>query len=1014
MRHTMQAALRYALYGLFAVSGFCGLIYESIWSHYLRNYLGHAAHGQTVVLVIFVGGLAIGAWLAGRYTERMREPLLAYAAAEIFIGLFAFVFHPVFVGFTGWAYDTLLPAVCGASGWCATQWITAALLIAAPAIALGATFPWMAAGVLRRYPQRPGHEISVLYFLNSFGAVFGVLASAFLFIPALGLPGTVMLAGALNVAIGIAVFAIARSPRAAATAAATPEALPEVAAPVRGKSARGATAAPANAEAAPTLPRVSPSAAKSLVVTFLAVAALTGLSSFVYEIVWIRMLVLVLGGSTHAFELMLAAFILGLAAGGGWIRNRIDRIGDARSFLGHVQVLMGLAAILTLPLYGALFEAFAFLMAGLARTDPGYTLFHVASAVVALAVMLPATFLAGMTLPLITHRLIVAGVGERAIGRVYAVNTFGAILGVIVAVHGLIPLLGLKGALLGGALVDILLGIYLLRRPRGELAFSWPGFATVIAGLAAFGIVAAGVRMDPLRMAAGVYRDGTARLSADTKIRYYGDGKTATVSVIEWNGRMLLRTNGKTDASVSLQGPPTDDEPTQVLLGALAIGANPQAKRVAVIGMGSGITSATLLSTPTLQRIDTIEIERRMADGAKQFGERNAGLWTDERSHFVFDDAKAWLARSSAPWDIIVSEPSNPWVSGVASLFTTETYERIAKHLAPGGVLVQWIQIYEVDGALLSSIFRALVSHFPHYAVYKGGPGDLIIVASRDRVPVVDATALFKHRELGSMLRKVGVTGPADIDARWRGDSRVFNALLAAFDAPVNSDYQPYVDLNAARTRFMQADFRPMFETSVGPHPMLEVLGAVVPRTAGSESALGLALAAGLAAAPETPVALSPEHASYGDAVRASRELLRTCKPGGPIPVLLEGTVGTAMVINELPSARAGAVWSVVQQGACYRSLDPNLRLWVDLFAAIAARDAATMSELGTRAVASAPTDFARSYALSAAVVGDIALKRPEVGGRLLELYAPSQQSPWTIFLREATAGKTIAPQRKS
>ena len=114
----------------------------------------------------------------------------------------------------------------------------------------------------------------------------------------------------------------------------------------------------------------------------------------------------------------------------------------------------------------------------------------------------------------------------------------------------------MKGALLSGALVDILLGIYLLRRPRGELAFSWPGFATVIAGLAAFGIVAAGVRMDPLQMAAGVYRDGVARLSPDTKVRYYGDGKTATVSVVEGNGRLLLRTNGKTDASVSLEGPP--------------------------------------------------------------------------------------------------------------------------------------------------------------------------------------------------------------------------------------------------------------------------------------------------------------------------------------------------------------------------------------------------------------------------------------------------------------------------
>ncbi len=1012
----MHAPLRYALYGLFAVSGFCGLIYESIWSHYLRNYLGHAAHGQSVVLVIFVGGLALGAWLAGRSTERMREPLLAYAAAEVFIGAFAFVFHPLFVGFTGWAYDALLPAVCGASGWCATQWVTAALLIAAPAIALGATFPWMAAGVLRRFPQRPGHEISALYFLNSLGAAFGVIASAFVFIPSLGLPGTVMLAGALNIAIGIAVFAIAWPTRVREAPVAATESVPELAVPARGKVAkRAAAVSPANGVASSVLPRESPVAAKSMVVTFLAVAALTGLSSFVYEIVWIRMLVLVLGASTHAFELMLAAFILGLAAGGAWIRHRIDRIGDARSFLGHVQVWMGLAAIVTLPLYGGLFDAFAFLMAGLARTGPGYSLYHVASAAFALAVMLPATFLAGMTLPLITHRLLVAGAGERAIGNVYAANTFGAILGVIVAVHLLIPAFGLKGALLAGGLVDILLGVYLLRRPGGELAFSWPGFASVIAGLAAFGVVAAGVRLDPLQMAAGVYRDGLPRLAPDTKFRYYEDGKTATVSVIEANGRMMLRTNGKTDASVATgDSPPSPDEPTQVLLGALAIAANPQAKRAAVIGIGSGLTSATLLGSPTIQRVDTIEIEQRMIGGAKQFAERNAALWTDERSHFVIDDAKAWLARASAPWDIVVSEPSNPWVSGVASLFTVETYERIAKHLAPGGVLVQWIQVYEVDGALLSSIFRALVAHFPHYVVYKGGPGDLIVIASRDRPPVVDAAGLFKHRELAAMLKKAGVAGPVDIDARWRGGTFAFNALMAAFDAPANSDYRPYVDQNAARTRFVQANLQSMFESTLGPPPMLEVLGASVPRSPGAESPLGLALAAALAAAPDANVALPAEHAGYADAVRATRELLRTCKPGGPVPVLLEGAVGTAMAVNELSPARAQAVWSEVKQGSCYRSMDAKLRLWVDLFAAVAARDASAMSELGTLALESAPNEFTRSYALSAAVAGDIALERPEVGGRLLELHAPAQETPWTMILREATAGKTIAAQRGS
>jgi predicted membrane-bound spermidine synthase len=361
------------------------------------------------------------------------------------------------------------------------------------------------------------------------------------------------------------------------------------------------------------------------------------------------------------------------------------------------------AAALTLPLYDVVFDVYVWLHTGLARTPAGYGLYHGASAAIALLVMLPTTFLAGMTLPLITHRLLASGAGERAIGEVYAANTFGAIAGVVLTTHLLIPSLGLKGALLAGAAVDVLLGVWLLRRPKGELAFSWPGFASVIVGLGALAAIAAAVQLDPRRMASGPYRSGTGRLSESVKLVSHADGKTATVSVIDAGDVRMLLTNGKTDASMAMRGhAPSADEPTQVLAGALAIGANPQAKRVAIIGVGSGITSATLLGSPTLQRLDTIEIERRMLDGAKHFTERNAAIWSDERSHFVIDDAKAFLARSELPYDIIVSEPSNPWVSGVASLFTEETYARFAKHLAPGGVLVQWLQLYDTEPALVS------------------------------------------------------------------------------------------------------------------------------------------------------------------------------------------------------------------------------------------------------------------------------------------------------------------------
>jgi spermidine synthase len=1003
----MLTALRYTLYGLFAVSGFCGLIYESIWSHYLRNYLGHAAHGQTVVLVIFVGGLALGAWLAGRYTGRLREPLLAYAATEILIGLFAFAFHPLFVGFTGWAYDALLPAVCGTSSWCTTQWLTAALMIVLPATALGATFPWMVAGVLRRYPHAPGHEISVLYFLNSLGAVVGVLASAFVFIPAFGLPGTVMLAGALNVAIGVAIAALAwHKPPAPVETVTVPPVVDEPAPRKVRKRKAIAPAATVRAASDSAPPRSATPA--SLTVTLLAVAALTGMASFIYEIVWLRMLAMVLGASTHAFELMLAAFILGLAAGGAWIRNRIDGIVDATSFLGHVQVWMAVAAVATLPLYGHLFDGLAYLLSALARNDPGYSLFRVGSAVIALVVMLPATFLAGMTLPLITFRLLAAGAGERAIGSVYAANTIGAILGVVAAVHVLMPLAGLKGALLAGAAIDMLLGVYLLWRPPGEQAFSWRGFATVIAGVAVFGLIATVVQPDARRMASGVYREGSPRLADSVKMLYHADGKTATVNVIETADQRLLITNGKTDASIALPGhPPTSDEPTQVLLGALAIAANPKAKRAAVIGMGSGITSATLLAWPSIERVDTIEIEPRMVDGARLLSERNATVFSDARSHIVYDDAKARLARAEGPWDIVVSEPSNPWVSGVASLFTSETYARMAKHLAPGGVFVQWIHLYEMDGTLLSSILRALVSHFPHYEVYAANTGDLIVVAARERRPVVDSSILFARHDMASLLRAGGVATAPDVQGRWRGSDTTVNAMMAAFDAPANSDYRPFVDVHAERARFRRSDVS-LFQAPIAAPVPMDLLGAARPDDERG-TALAMALAEALTAAPEVAVTLPPTHAAHEGVIRASRELLRTCRHGGPPAVLLEGAIGTAIIINDnLDKSRAVQVWATVRDGPCYRAMAPEVQRWVDLFAAVAARDAGAMAELGTRLVASAPHAFALDYALAAAVVGEIARGNPDAGTQLIMQYATAQSAVWMFALREMAARRTI------
>jgi predicted membrane-bound spermidine synthase len=428
-------SLRRVLLILFTVSGFSGLIYESIWSHYLKQILGHAAYAQTLVLAIFMGGMAAGAWLASRRSERWASPLVAYAVVEGVVGLLALSFHGAFTRVLEALYGGILPALENAAIAAVTKWGLAALLILPQSVLLGMTFPLMSAAIIRACPRAPGATLALLYFTNSLGACIGVLASGFLLVPWSGLPGTILIAGILNLALAVTVWSLAR----------TGPSMP------------------------PAVGRAERSAAGRWPLLLLMAALLTGVASFFYEIGWIRMLSLVLGTTTQAFELMLSAFILGLALGGLWIRRRIDRLGSPLRFAGHVQMLMGAFALLTLPLYGATFDFMAFLVSRLGKTDGGYALFNIGSHVIALGVMLPATLMAGMTLPLFTCALLGRGCGERSIGRVYAANTVGAILGVLAAVHLVMPAIGTKGLIVAGATVDIALGAALLVAVRPRL-----------------------------------------------------------------------------------------------------------------------------------------------------------------------------------------------------------------------------------------------------------------------------------------------------------------------------------------------------------------------------------------------------------------------------------------------------------------------------------------------------------------------------------------------------------------
>lgn len=775
---------------VFALSGCAGLIYQSIWTQYLGLFLGHAAYAQSLVLAIFMGGMAAGAWGASRVV-RWPNLLRAYAWIELAIGIAAALFHAEYLGATGVAYDHVFPALSSAFAVGSFQWLLAAALILPQSILLGMTFPLMSNGLMRRLAIGEGSILSGLYFTNSIGAAAGALLATFVLLPALGLPGAMRVGALLNVLVAIIAFLLSREREPAAPARAA-----------AGSDVSGQT-------------------------LFLVAAAITGATSFVYEMGWIRMLSVVFGSTMHAFELMLAAFIGGLAFGGLWIRRRIDGYASALRAGGLVQVLMGLAALASLVVYGWTFDWVAWLLGAISRSGSAYLLYNIATAVVAILIMVPAAFFAGMTLPLFTLVLLRAGGGEASVGRIYASNTLGAIVGVFLAMHVLIPGAGLKLTMIVAAVADIVLGLVLLRRAPATPRSVPQYLGALAASGAAIALTLLFARFDPAVLTSGVYRTGVPRIDlADERVVYYKDGKTASVGVVanKANGNLRIVTNGKPDASLAvLDGArESPDETTMIMAAALPLALHKNPSAIANIGFGSGLTVQTLLGDSRPEHVDTIEIEPAMFEGAKWFGKRVERAYTDPRATIHFEDAKAYFASHASRYDVIISEPSNPWVSGVSSLFTREWYRFVPRHLNEGGLFVQWVQLYEINEELVATVVNALNESFRDFRVFLASDFDLIIVARADGPVGPLDERVFADPGMRESLRGIEIPNLASLESHAIGDRASFTPFIRAMSKRANSDFYPILSLEAPKVRFTGATARGIWSLPLADLPMLD------------------------------------------------------------------------------------------------------------------------------------------------------------------------------------------------
>lgn len=693
---------------LFFLSGATALVYEVVWSRQLTYVFGGSSLAVATVLAAYMAGLALGSYLFGRIADRVKRPFLLYGLLEGAIAVWALLL-PFLFRLADPAYRALYEADAGPVPLTAARFALCFLMLLVPTTMMGGTLP-----ILLRYVTlsmgRIGRTAALLYALNTLGAVSGTIAAGFVLLPALGLSRATMLAAALNLLIlALAVW--------------------------RGRAPIEPRAERSEPEAGPKAGASSERLRRAALVTY----ALSGFCALAYEVVWTRVLLMSLGTTTYAFTTMLASFLLGISLGSLVASRFVDRLRRPGVAFALTQIGIALTALAAVPVLGAMPRLFLKIYP---LWGDSWLLQIAMKFGLALLAMLPTTILLGMTFPLVA-RIALTGLSDvgRRVGVLYAWNTVGAISGSLTAGFLLLPLLGRQPALLVVGLVNIAAGALLLAiaTPTRRLAVRLLApAAAVFATLFAVAARPWDVHLYNSGMYANAqrYRD-TARLQEfldSAVLLYEGEDSEAVISVWSQKGVLTLRTNGKVEASTS------GDMATQKLIAHLPLLAHERPKAALLVGLASGITLGSMLTHP-LEEVVTVELLPSMRPASDRFRLENRDALDDPRSRLVIEDGRNFLHLDPKRYDVIVSEPSNPWIAGLSNLFSREFFRLAASRLAPGGIMCQWVQIYDMRTENLNAVLRTFCDVFPHVTLWWAAPaGDLIMLGSED------ATALDPNR----------------------------------------------------------------------------------------------------------------------------------------------------------------------------------------------------------------------------------------------------------------------------
>jgi len=767
---------------------------------YLSLFLGNTSYAVVAVLVAFMGGLAIGnAWLGAR-SDRVQRPLAFYAWLEIGIAAYALLF-PFYYDFCHSTYIGLARHLTpGSASALALKFAFSLLTILIPTILMGGTLPVMTRLVTNSLGQLRA-RVALLYFINSLGAVFGCFLADFWWIPTIGLHYSLMAGAAMNLVVGAAALFVSGWVREEA----------------------GRTAA-ADERAPESGLEVFTSRELRLAVVGIGVS---GFVAMLYEVVWTRMLALTLGSGARAFSLMLITFITGIAVG-AWIVGRWKTLRRTMDAFGWAELALAATLLASMFFYDLIPYWFVVLADLLARRPEAYSLYEFLQALICFGVMFIPTVCLGMTLPLVS-RIATAELARtgRSVGAVFSVNTLGTVLGAVITGLWLMPWLGLARTLTLGIALNACVGLIVLGRNRRPLVKVIAIAAPI--GACALVLIAGELFNDSWRRSftmgmwratappsLSVYREAAERL----RLGYYRDGAGSTVCVnaatLDGREEFVLRVNGKPEAST------TTDVPTQLLLGHIPALLHPAPHRVLVVGLGSGMTCGAVLRHPEVEQLDVVEISPEVAQAARVFADHNDKVLDNPKLRLVLDDAKTFLQTTPHKYDIIISEPSNPWMAGVAGVFTREYYELCRARLQTNGVMAQWVQTYETDDHVFETVLRSFSTAFPLFSIWEPGFGDMVLVGF-NKPPVIDLKELrrrFDQPAVKSDFERMDLFRFPVFLAREIVSPQ--NApFIARPEAPVHSNLYPVLEFAAQRAFFVRGDvaFSQNFDESLSTRP---------------------------------------------------------------------------------------------------------------------------------------------------------------------------------------------------